>query len=176
MLRRLELRPDPTARKTWEEVQRILRPLSRRELGVLDSVRTIAYQNIDDALDPTIEGQLVLGLLVAIAAPHDDQARAAVQAEYDTMTDQLEAMYDGALIALERETIDELPDGSRTLAMLITAIVDGLLLRARIDPDLDAPRLFADAIVPLIIGLTRHRDDPQPDWYAALRRSRRGRR
>jgi hypothetical protein len=164
MLRRSGTRAPNDGLAVHDEVQRLYRRLADRDPGVVDAIRNAAYRNLRASQDVAAAGHKMLMYLAMLAAPNDGRARDTLNSAYKRRLAQLEGMYDGALVALDRETIDDLTGGPRTLATVIAALADGLLLRSRFDQTLDAARVFADVIVPLVFGLTRHADEAHLGW------------
>jgi AcrR family transcriptional regulator len=62
------------------------------------------------------------------------------------------------------------PFDHQSVAVIWTAMLDGLALRQRLDPDLDAPALFGNLAVALLPALSRDIDDPMDldQWAAPL--------
>jgi len=164
MLRRSGTRSSDDGLPVHEEIQRLYRRLANRDPGVVDAIRNAAYRNLRGTQDAVASGHKMLMYLAMLAAPNDEKTREILSDAHERRAGQLAGMYDGALVALGRETIDELAHGPRTLFTVIAALADGLVLRSRIDPSFDAARLFADVIVPLIFGLTRPAGEDPLGW------------
>ena len=153
-----------------EEIQRLYRRMANRDPAVIDAIRDAAERNLraSHTTDPTTPGAKVLTSLAMLAAPNDGPVQEALRAFHDQRMKQLEGMYEGVLVALGREPLAELSGGTTSLAIVIAALADGLVLRGRVDPTLDPARVFADAVIPLFLGLTRDVAEPEPDWAARL--------
>jgi len=132
-------------------------------------IASVAAANMDGQLAigmPTFQSRL---LYLATA---DDRARrhalAALRQLYEHVT-QVQIMgYEALLEAWGREPRP--PYDLRTVAITITAVADGLLLRRGFEPDLDVTTLFEDAVRSLIPTLSRPIGTPD-DLDEALRRS-----
>ncbi len=96
------------------------------------------------------------------------QAQAALRRLYEHVTEVQVVGYDALLDAWHREPRP--PYDLRTIAITITAVADGLLVRRGFEPDLDVITLFEDAVRSLIPTLTR-RIGHADDLDEALRRS-----
>ena len=151
-----------------EEIQRLQGPLRERDPKLVDQIRAAAYRNLTVSNDPVKRGQRTLTFLAMLAAANDQDIRKDVGAFLERRASQYAGMYDGVLAALEREPINELEHGSKTLAIVIAALADGLSLRRRVDETFDHARVFADVIIPIFVGLSRSTDEPQPDWVRRL--------
>ena len=124
-----------------------------------------------------MQGQLAIGLpafrsRLLIMGTADDPARrhgtAALRRLYDHVIEVQIIGYKELLDAWGREPRP--PYDLRTIAMTITALADGLVLRRCFDPDLDITTLFEDAVRSLIPTLSRRIGTPD-DLDEALRRS-----
>ncbi len=124
-----------------------------------------------------IDAQLALGLpafktRLLLLATADDRARrhamTAMSQLYEHVTEVQIIGYEALLKAWGREPRP--PYDLRTVAITITAIADGLLLRRGFEPDLDVTTLFEDAVRSLIPTLLRRVGAPD-DLDEALRRS-----
>ncbi len=93
---------------------------------------------------------------------------AAMSQLYEHVTQVQVIGYEALLDAWGREPRP--PYDLRTVAVTITAVADGLLLRRGFEPDLDVTTLFEDAVRSLIPTLSRRIGAPD-DLDEALRRS-----
>jgi len=124
-----------------------------------------------------IDAQLAIGMpafryRLLLQAAADDGARqqavVALRRLYDHVTQVQVLGYQGLLDAWGREPRP--PYDLRTVAITITAVADGLLVRRGFEPELDVTTLFEDAVRSLIPTLTRRIGTPD-DLDEALRRS-----
>lgn len=124
-----------------------------------------------------MEGQLAIGIpafraRLIFLATADDRARrqgiTALRRLYDHVTQVQIIGYEALLDAWGREPRP--PYDLRTVAITITAVADGLVLRRQFDPELDVVTLFEDAVRSLIPTLSRRIGTPD-DLDEALRRS-----
>ena len=124
-----------------------------------------------------IDAQLAIGMpafryrLLLQATAEDrahQQAITALRRLYDHVTQVQVLGYEALLDAWGREPRP--PYDLRTVAITITAVADGLLVRRGFEPDLDVTTLFEDAVRSLIPTLTRRIGTPD-DLDEALRRS-----
>lgn len=124
-----------------------------------------------------MEGQLAIGMPAFRArqlfvATADDRARrrsmVAMGRLYQHVTEVQVVGYQALLDAWGREPRP--PYDLRTIAITITAVADGLMLRRGFEPELDVTTLFEDAVRSLIPTLSRRVGTPD-DLDEALRRS-----
>ena len=124
-----------------------------------------------------MEGQLAIGLpsfraRQLFVGTADDRARrhamAAMRQLFEHITQVQIVGYEALLDAWGREPRP--PYDLRTVAITITAVADGLVLRRGFEPDLDITTLFEDAVRSLIPTLSRRIGTPD-DLDEALRRS-----
>ena len=132
-------------------------------------IASVAAANIDAQLRigmPAFRSRLLL------QATADDRAhqraQPAIRRLYQHVTDVQVLAYKALLDAWDREPRP--PYDLRTVAITITAVADGLLVRRGFEPDLDVITLFEDAVRSLIPTLTRRVGTPD-DLDEALRRS-----
>ncbi len=132
-------------------------------------IASVAAANIDAQLRigmPAFRSRLLL------QATADDRAhqraQPAIRRLYQHVTDVQVLAYEALLDAWHREPRP--PYDLRTVAITITAVADGLLVRRGFEPDLDVITLFEDAVRSLIPTLTRRVGTPD-DLDEALRRS-----
>lgn len=132
-------------------------------------IASVAAANIDAQLEIGMPDFRMRLLLQATA---EDQAHAQAQRAlrrlYDHVTQVQVVGYDALLDAWGREPRP--PYDLRTIAITITAVADGLLVRRGFEPDLDVTTLFEDAVRSLIPTLSRRVGAPD-DLDEALRRS-----
>lgn len=132
-------------------------------------IASVAAANIDAQLEIGMPDFRMRLLLQATA---EDQAHAQAQRAlrrlYDHVTQVQVVGYDALLDAWGREPRP--PYDLRTIAITITAVADGLLVRRGFEPDLDVTTLFEDAVRSLIPTLSRRIGTPD-DLDEALRRS-----
>ena len=132
-------------------------------------IASIAAANIGAQLEigmPDFRTRLLLQATAKDQA--HDQAQLALRRLYEHVTDVQVVGYDALLSAWRREPRP--PYDLRTIAITITAVADGLLVRRGFQPDLDVITLFEDAVRSLIPTLTRRVGQPD-DLDEALRRS-----
>lgn len=124
-----------------------------------------------------IDAQLALGIpafrtRLLLQATADDRAHQralpAMRRLYQHVTDVQVIAYQALLEAWHREPRP--PYDLRSVAITITAVADGLLMRRGFEPELDVVTLFEDAVRALIPTLTRRVGAPD-DLDEALRRS-----
>ena len=124
-----------------------------------------------------IDAQLAIGMpnfrmRLLLQATADDrahrQAQVALRQLYEHVTQVQVIGYEALLDAWEREPRP--PYDLRTVAITLTAVADGLLVRRGFEPDLDVTTLFEDAVRSLIPTLSRRVGTPD-DLDEALRRS-----
>ncbi len=132
-------------------------------------IASVAAANIDAQLSigmPNFRTRLLL------QATADDrahqQAQAALRRLYEHVTQVQVIGYEALLDAWGREPRP--PYDLRTVAITLTAVADGLLVRRGFEPALDVTTLFEDAVRSLIPTLTRRVGTPD-DLDDALRRS-----
>ena len=149
------------------EVTRKIRVCPVEEIPRL--IASVAAANID--------AQLALGMpafrtRLLLQATADDRAHrralVAMHRLYEHVTEVQVVGYQALLEAWGREPRP--PYDLRTVAITITAVADGLLVRRGFEPDLDVTTLFEDAVRSLIPTLSRRVGAPD-DLDAALRRS-----
>lgn len=124
-----------------------------------------------------MQGQIAIGMpsfrsRLLFLATAEDRARrqglAALRRRYEHVTQMQIVGYEALLDAWGREPRP--PYDLRTVAITITAVADGLVLRRGFEPDLDITTLFEDAVRSLIPTLSRRIGTPD-DLDEALRRS-----
>ena len=132
-------------------------------------IASVAAANMDGQLAIGIPAFKARQLFVATA---DDRARrhamAAMRRLYEHVTDVQIVGYEALLEAWGREPRP--PYDLRTIAITVTAVADGLMLRKGFEPDLDVTTLFEDAVRSMIPTLSRRVGAPD-DLDAALQRS-----
>lgn len=124
-----------------------------------------------------MEGQMAIGIpsfraRLLVLATADDRARRsgvlALRRLYDHVTEVQIVGYHALLDAWGREPRP--PYDLRSVAITITAVADGLMMRRGFEVDLDVTTLFEDAVRSLIPTLSRRIGAPD-DLDEALRRS-----
>ncbi len=132
-------------------------------------IASVAAANIDAQL---AIGMPAFRLRLLLQATADDraqrQAMVALRRLYDHVTEVQVIGYQALLDAWGREPRP--PYDLRTVAITITAVADGLLVRRGFEPDLAVTTLFEDAVRALIPTLSRRIGTPD-DLDEALRRS-----
>ncbi|MEO5680002.1 MAG: hypothetical protein ABIS47_10075, partial [Acidimicrobiales bacterium] len=132
-------------------------------------IASVAAANIDALLEIGMTAFRNRLLLLATA---DDQARRravmALQSLYDHLIEVQIVGYAALFDAWGREPRP--PYDLRTVAITVTALADGLLVRHGFEPDFDVTTIFEDAVRSLVPTLTRRIGAPD-DLDDVLRRS-----
>lgn len=132
-------------------------------------IASVAAANMDGQLAIGVPAFRARQLFVATA---DDRARGhamvAMRRLYEHVTQVQVIGYQALLDAWGREPRP--PYDLRSIAITITAVADGLMIRRGFEPELDVTTLFEDAVRSLIPTLSRRVGTPD-DLDEALRRS-----
>lgn len=166
-------------RISQETVGRVLRALDgirARRTSALNQLKYTAADNVRAYFrDPDERRRDAIRMLMTATestAPTDAAHRKALTAYYRDVTEKYSAMYELLLDSLGRRTIDALGD-VRVLAICITALADGLVMRGLIDEAVEPDVLFGDVIIPIFSALTVENGVAEPTdaervWGAAL--------
>jgi AcrR family transcriptional regulator len=118
-----------------------------------------------------IAGDPAFPLRMSISATATASNAQAVRDAYQTDHDEPGIATTTFLWDLWRRVPRE-PFDHRSLAIVWTALLDGLALRDRIDPDLDAPAIFGNMAVALLMALSRDVEESSDldSWAAPIER------
>jgi AcrR family transcriptional regulator len=86
--------------------------------------------------------------------------RELLNSSYQEVTDKWSEAYQVMLTAYQlkfRPGFDE-----RTLAIVLTTMIEGFAIRRLVDPDSASPDLFADSVMALFLGILVPESDPEP--------------
>jgi AcrR family transcriptional regulator len=124
-----------------------------------------AMEAIDEVCRRDFEREATVGLLAlrfqlcAWVAHEEPAVQVALRRYYDRFTAQYVAAYDHLLERWGREFRP--PFTPRSAAAVLTALVEGLVVRHGVDPEAAPPELFSQAVRALLVVMTRATGDPE---------------
>lgn len=130
-----------------ERTRRLLEKLSSRP-SLSELIELVARNELDDlAQDPWLGLQLCLWP----DSRHQDRVREQLRRTYDSASDAWELAYD---MVVNMYRLSLRPDTStRRLAILLTALVDGMAIRKVLDPDSVDDDLMPEGVQAMVLGI-----------------------
>jgi AcrR family transcriptional regulator len=150
----------PVTAETAARLMRLVSDLKDQKGEAIDELQEIALANFDGYFhsESTEVDDIVINLVVA-AARRDPKARQRLSEYYGSITAEYVNVYSELLHAIDREPIESI--GSlEDFATVITALFDGLAIRARMGAD--AKEILAAALLPVFAALTTKVGSPAP--------------
>ena len=120
-------------------------------VNLADLAARVLRQNLETNLAQRDMEQTRLLCLLAGIAPGGEQAAAAARDDYRDFTERFAALYEEILDGWGRHLRE--PFDTRSLAVIIAALADGLTLRHLVDPDAVDPVAYQHVVVCLLLLL-----------------------
>ena len=156
----------PVTSRTVAQLMQLVSDLKDHEEAALVDLREIALEDFEGYFGPeSDEVGAIFGNLLAAAREGDREAVGQLRDYYSALTDEYVGVYTILLGAIGRRPIAGL-GGVEGFAVLITALFDGLAIRARLG-DGASERLSA-SILPIVAALTVPEDEEEPSDAARL--------
>jgi hypothetical protein len=144
----------PVTAETTLRLMRLVNDLKDRKPEAVDELKAVAMQDFDGYFNTEDNAAIdVLNLLMVAAARSDPDARERLVAAYDALMDNYSGLESALLTAIGREPIPAL-GSMRNFAAIITALYDGLAIRARMGESENAKALLQAALLPIVAALT----------------------
>ena len=150
----------PLTNQSVERLMQLVSDLKDRKPGAVAALREVALDDFDGYFDPDSDevGDTFANLLAA-AGKKDTEAEEQLRDYYSNLTTEYVKVYGILLGAIGRTPIPAL-GGVENLAMVITAIFDGLAIRARMgEPGKD---VLAASLLPIVAALTIPEEESEP--------------
>lgn len=150
----------PVTSRTVGQLMQLVNDLKDHEEAALGELREIALEDFDGYFGPEADevGDIFANLLAA-ARVGDEEAVEQLRDYYEALTDAYAGVYVGLLGAIGRRPIDGL-GGVEGFAVVITALFDGLAIRARLGES--AEEQLSASILPIVAALTVAENDEEP--------------
>jgi hypothetical protein len=142
----------PVTTTTLLRLLKLISDLKDRNPTALDEMKAIALDDFDGYYgSPEEHPHDVMSNLMAAAARQDPEARERLAVYYRALTQAYVGTYEALLLAFDREPIDSIGSVDN-LAIVITALYDGLAVRARVGEP--ARELLSNVLLPIVAALT----------------------
>lgn len=150
----------PVTNRTVEQLMQLVSDLKDKRETALDDLRDIAVEDFEGYFGPESDevGDIFANLLAA-AGTDDKEATGQLHDYYSTLSDQYVGVYRILLDAIGRRPIAAL-GGIENFAMVITALFDGLAIRARLGDS--AQEVLAASLLPIVAALTVRTEEEDP--------------
>jgi hypothetical protein len=150
----------PVTTETVLRLGRMVSGLKDREPKALEELLAIALEDFDGYFGPGSDetSDIVCNLLIA-AARRDPKAGEQILSYYQALMRDYVGVYGLLLDAVGREPIESL-GGIENFAMVITALFDGLAVRARLGEPAD--EVLSAVLLPIIAVLTAPKGEAAP--------------
>lgn len=164
----------PVTTETLLRLMRLISDLKDRKPEALDELRDVALEDFDGYFGSSSnEVADVFCNVLTATARHDRVASKQLHRYYQALTREYVAVYSMLLDAIGREPIESL-GGVENFAIVITALFDGLAVRARLGEP--AEEVLAAALLPIVSALTVPKEEPTPTpaqlFFGAAERER----